>query len=125
MDKLNWEEFEAAVKHLKLGKATGPDGIPSEVYKFCPAIKNELFHLISFMWDEEVIPENLVTANFGMLYKNKGSRDDPSRYRCIALLNHAYKILSHILLGRLLGISDTFLQAGFREARGSSQCTEV
>ena len=56
-----------------------------------------------------------------MLYKNKGSREDPSKYRCIALLNHAYKVLSIILLGRLLQISDGFLkdwQAGFRETRG-------
>ena len=38
-DNLNWAEFNAAVNRLKLNKATGPDGIPAEVYKFCPAIK--------------------------------------------------------------------------------------
>ena len=75
------------------------------------------------MWDNEVVPANLVSANFRMLFKLKGSKEDPSRYRCIALLNHAYKVLSIILilLGRLLNISDSFLQdwqAGFREERG-------
>ena len=109
-DKITWTEFEDAVNHLKLGKTIGPDGIPSEVYKFCPVIKNELFYLLSFIWDEEVVPPSLVMANFRMLYKHKGSRDDPSRYRCLALLNHAYKVLSHILLGRLVGISDSFLK---------------
>ena len=41
---------------------------------------------------------------------HKGSCEDPSRYRCIDLLNQTYKILPHILLGRLVGISDSFLQ---------------
>ena len=110
MDKITWSEFELAIKHLKVGRATGPDGIPSEVFKYCPEIKNELFHFISYLWDEEVVPQDLVTVNFRMLYKKKDSRDDPSRYRCIALLNHAYKALSLILLGRMIGISDSFLQ---------------
>ena len=109
-DRISWQEFEEAVKRLKRGKATGPDGIPAEFFKFCPVIKNELFHLISFMWNEEVVPPSFVAANFRMLYKNKGSREDPSKYRCIALLNHAYKVLSIILLGRMVGISDTFLK---------------
>ena len=102
MDKITWSEFELAIKHLKVGRATGPDGIPSEVFKYCPEIKNELFHFISYLWDEEVVPQDLVTANCHMLYKNKGSREDPSCYRYIAL--------SLILLGRMIGISDSFLQ---------------
>ena len=121
VEKITWSEFEITIKHLKVGKATGPDGIPSKVFKYCPDIKNELFHFLSYLWDEEVVPQNLVTANFQMLFKNKGSCDDPSRYRCIALRNHAYKALSLILLGRMIGISDSFLQdwqTGFREARG-------
>lgn len=93
-DKITWEEFDKAVNRLKLGKETGSDGVPTEVFKFCPKIKNDLFGLISYIWDEEVVPTNVVTANFRMLYKNKGSREDPSKYRCIALLNHAYKVLS-------------------------------
>ena len=73
------------------------------------------------MWDKEAIPENLGVANFVMLYKNKGSSDDPTKYRCIGLLNHGYKILAHIILARLLKCSDAFLkdwQAGFRAKRG-------
>ena len=45
-----------------------------------------------------------------MLYKNKGSPNDPSKYRCIALLNHAYKILARIMLIRLTGSSEKFLR---------------
>ena len=39
VDKITWLEFETAIKHLKVGKATGPDGIPSEVFKYCLEIK--------------------------------------------------------------------------------------
>ena len=55
-----------------------------------------------------------------MLFK-KGSPDDFSNYRCICLLNHAYKILSAILMRRLTKECEKFLsdwQAGFRPARG-------
>lgn len=76
-DKISRVEFEAAVKRLKLNRVTGPDGVPAKVYKFCPRIKDELFGLISYMWDNEDVPPNMVTANFRMLYKNKGSREDP------------------------------------------------
>ena len=54
---------------------------------------------------------------------------DPSRYRCICLLNHAYKVLSNIiLLTRLTSSSDGFLhdwQADFRARRGCRDNTMV
>ena len=106
-----------AIKRLKIGKSPGPDGVATIVYKRCPLIRDELFRLLNFMWDEEVVPVSLATANFKMMYKHKGSSNDPSKYRCIALLNHAYKVLSYIILGRLMKTSDNFLQdwqTGFR-----------
>ena len=120
-DPLTRAEFDTAIKRLKTGKATGPDNIPAAVFKHCPLINDELFRLLRFMWDEEVVPQSMATAKFTMLFKHKGSKNDPSRYRCIALLNHAYKVLSYILLGRMLNPADGFLkdwQAGFREGRG-------
>ena len=56
-----------------------------------------------------------------MLFKNKGSSNDPSKYRCIGLLSHAYKVLSQCLLERLEIETATYLsewQAGFRKLRG-------
>ena len=120
-DPITRKEFDAAMKRLKTGKAIGPDGVPAAVFKNCPMIKDELFRLLQFMWNEEVVPQSMVTAKFTMLFKNKGSSDDPSKYRGLALLNHAYKVLSYILLGRLLSPSEGFLQdwqAGFRAGRG-------
>ena len=56
-----------------------------------------------------------------MVYKGKGSSDDMSKYRCICLLNHAYKLLSAVLLRRLAAECEAWLpenQAGFRRLRG-------
>ena len=120
-DPLTRAEFDVDIKRLKSGKATGPDGVLTTVFKNFPLIKDELFRLLRFIWGEEVVPKSLSTTKFTILFKHKGSSNDPSRYRCIALLNHAHRVLSYILLGRLLTPSEGFLQdwqPGFRESRG-------
>ena len=73
------------------------------------------------IWHKEQVPENLAVCIFIMLYKNKGSTDDYTKYRAIGLLNHAYKIMSTILLRRLVKECAAFFsewQAGFRAHRG-------
>ena len=55
-------------------------------------------------------------------YKGKGTANNPARYRCNALLNHLYKILSRrILLKHLISNSENFLndwQASLCPGRG-------
>lgn len=56
-----------------------------------------------------------------MIYKQKGSPNDPTKYRCIGLLGHAYKALSHCLLTRIENETGDYLsdwKAGFRQNRG-------
>ena len=119
---VNQIEFDKEVNGMSKHKATGPDGIPIEVFKASAAAKAMLKELISRMWVEEEVPESFGRAVFVMLFKNKGSSNDPSKYRCIGLLNHSYKVLSSILLGRIQAETDkNFLkdwQAGFRKHRG-------
>ena len=47
---------------------------------------------------------------FVMLFKNKGSKDDYTKYRVLGLLNHVYKTMSTstILLWRLMKECETF-----------------
>ena len=100
---------------------TGPDGIPAEVWKGSAVANRELFFFLQHVWDQECIPKSLVLCLFVMIYKNKGSRDDPDKYRALGLLNHSYKILSVCLLNRMMTETDWFLsewQAGFRSQRG-------
>lgn len=106
---------------MKNGKTPGPDGIPTEVWRHSEVAKSALYFFLKHFWDQECVPKTLVHCVFVMLYKNKGSRDDPSMYRAIGLLNHSYKILSVCILNRLVAETDWFLsewQAGFRSDRG-------
>ena len=120
-DSLTRKEFDDAINKMSDGKAVGPGGVPVEAYKYCPQLRDRLFKLIERIWTEERVPSNFAEAKFVMLFKNKGSPDDPSKYRCIGLLNHEYKVLTHIMLARMLMASDNALQdwqAGFRANRG-------
>ena len=42
-DTLTYEEFEKAVKRMKLRKATGPDGVPAEVWRNSALANRELY----------------------------------------------------------------------------------
>ena len=109
-DSLTREEFNNAVRRMKSNKAAGPDGIPVEVFKHSSEAKEAMFEFLQLVWENEKLPENFAQARFVMLFKNKGSSNDPSKYRCIGLLNHAYKILSLIILSRLMECSGNYLQ---------------
>ena len=71
-------------------KACGPDGIPVEVYKLSDPCREMLEQLVRKIWLSEEVPEEFGKAIFTMIFKNKGSSNDPTRYRCIGLLGHAY-----------------------------------
>ena len=45
-DLLTRKEFDKALMKMADGKAVGPEGIPIEAYKYCPANKDMLFSLI-------------------------------------------------------------------------------
>ena len=120
-DPLTEQAFVRALRKLKKGKACGPDGIPGEVFYSCENAAIELYKLLKTIWEREYVPPALVRASFIMIYKNKGSTNDLSMYRCIGLLPHSYKILSLIMLERIMNECADFLsdwQAGFRPERG-------
>lgn len=114
---LTEQAFVRALQRLKKGKACGPDGIPGEVFTSCESAARELFRILQMIWSQEYVPPALVRAAFIMLYKNKGSVDNPAMYRCIGLLPHAYKILSLVMLERIMSQCSDYLsdwKAGFR-----------
>ena len=115
------EEFDNAVDSMKKAKAPGPDGIPAEVWQKSQVAKDMLHDFLKKVWDTEKVPPNLALCIFIMMYKNKGSPDDCTKYRALGLLNHAYKIMSVMLLRRLVQECASFFsdwQAGFRPQRG-------
>ena len=121
VDNLTMEEVRKGVAKMKANRACGPDEIPVEVFQNCPKCMDLLINLIIKIWHYEEVPADFAQATFVMLYKQKGSSDDPTKYRCLAMLNHAYKILSQCLLARLEKETAAYLsewQAGFRSKRG-------
>ena len=80
-DEITHTEFEHAVNKMKKNKST--------VSSWVKYGKNK----------QEVSIELAVTVTvFIMIFKNKGYPEDYSKYRCIRLLCHAYKIMTIILL---------------------------
>ena len=120
-DEITRAEFEYAVNKMKKNKSTGIDGVPAEVWQRSAVAKECLFTFLSKIWQKEEVPVELAVAVFIMIFKNKGSSEDYSKYRCIGLLCHAYKIMTIILLQRLVAECSSFFsdwQAGFRQKRG-------
>ena len=120
-DVLTHAEVEQGIAKMRNGRACGLDKIPAELYKCCPECKQTLREILQKIWVTEEVPVTFARATFTMLYKHKGSPNDPTKYRCIGLLNHAYKVLSQCMLARLETETKGFLsewQAGFRKKRG-------
>ena len=67
-----------------------------------PTCKKEMFALVRAIWAQEHVPPDMVTGTFVMLFKNKGSKNDCTKYRMICLLPTAYKMVSTLLLHRLI-----------------------
>ena len=110
---------------MLIGKAPGPDAIPAEVYKEGgPALILKLTELFQSMWQKGEVPQQLKDASVVHLYKNKGSRQSCDNHRGISLLSIAGKILSRVLLNRLLLHLENGLlpesQCGFRAERGTA-----
>ena len=119
-------QFKTGLAKMSNDKATGPDRIPAKLYKQSPRCQTLLRQLIQKMWLEEEIPTAFARATFVMLRKNKGSTDDPTKYRCIGLLNHSYKVFNQCLLRRLESETASYLsewQAGFRRNRRDAGTT--
>jgi exonuclease III len=116
------EDLEICLEAREGNKSCGPDEIPTELYKCSAESKALLFALIKKIWVREDTPAAMVQGLFVHIFKNKGSQDDMTKYRCICLLNHAFKVMSAYLLLRTLrevGHNLDPSQWGFRKERGT------
>jgi hypothetical protein len=89
-------EIKIAIRKLKRYKAPGSDLIQAEG----EILHSEIHKLIMLIWKKELPlqrKESIVTP-----VHKKGEKTDCSNYRGISLLSTSYKILSNILLSRLI-----------------------
>lgn len=129
MDKLiNVEELLRALHHLKAGKAPGPSGLPSELWKLChdetkwtKPLDNPFLKTLLQTCNEIFIKgpsPDLSTSEIVSIYKD-GDRQDPGNYRGISLMETLLKVVCTIVTARVQSELDRTgrlirEQAGFR-----------
>ena len=115
-------EVELAVDKLKSHKSTGIDQIPAELIKAGGrTICLEIHKLTASIWKKEKLPEEWKKSIIVPIQK-KGDKTECSNYRGISLLPTTYKILSNILLSRLIPYAKEIIgdhQCGFRRNRST------
>ena len=95
-------EFELAIVKLKSHKSPGVDQMPSELIKAGGStIRCAIFKVIIAIWNKEELPGEWKESIIVPIHK-KGDKTDCNNYRGKSLLPTMYKILSNILLSRLI-----------------------
>jgi len=95
-------EVELAIDKIKSHKSAGIDQIPAELIKAGGrTICLEIHKLITSIWKKDELPEEWKESIIVLIHK-KGYKTDCNNYRGISLLPTTYKILSNILLSRLI-----------------------
>ena len=95
-------EVELAINKLKSHKSPGIDQIPAELIKAGGrTICLEIHKLFTSIWKKEKLPEEWKKSIIMPIHK-EGDKTDCNNYRGIILLPATYKILSNILLSRLI-----------------------
>ena len=123
-DPITVEEIKVALTKIKSGKAPGPDNIPPEALKADPdTTAKVMIDLLQSIWETEDIPEEWKKGLIVKLPK-KGDLSDVQNWRGIQLLSLPSKVLTRIILKRIMTAIDKSLreeQAGFRAGRS---CTD-
>ena len=85
-------EVEKAIKRLSSGKAPGADSIPTEVYAAGgPKLIESLTSLLTTMWTQEKLPQELKDASIIHLYKRAVPvKGIAALHACNARLLHAH-----------------------------------
>jgi len=116
-------EVELAIEKLKSHKLPGIDQIPADQIKAGGrTIRGAIHKLIIAIWNKEEMPEELKESVIVPIHK-KGDKIECNNYRGISLLPTTYKILSNILLSRLIPYAEEIMgdhQCGFRRNRSTT-----
>jgi len=115
-------EFELAIDKIKSHKSPGIDEIPADLIKAAGrTICLEIHKLITSIWKKEKLPEEWKGSLLAPIHK-KGDKTDCYNYRGISLFPTTYKLLSNILLSRLIPYAKEIIgdhQCGFRRNRST------
>ncbi|KAM3382190.1 hypothetical protein P3S68_007763 [Capsicum galapagoense] len=121
------EEVRQAVRRMRRGRATGPDEIPVEFWKFVgEAGLRWLTGLFNEIFKTAKMPEAWRWSTMIPLYKNKGDIQSCNNYRGIKLLSHSMKIWERVVevrQRRIVSISEN--QFGFMPDRSTTEAIHL
>ena len=114
-------EIQREISILKRDKAPGPDGLHPALFKEGgEVLVNSLTTILQKIWNENRIPAEWSSSTVIPVFK-KGARTSCENHRGISLVSVASKVLSGIILRRLMDYRERQIrenQAGFRPGRG-------
>jgi len=95
-------EIEIAIEKLRRCKSWSTDQMPVELIKAWDSVlHSEIYRHINPILNREELPQQWNESNILPIYKS-GNKTDSRNYRRISLLPTTYKIISSILLWRLV-----------------------
>ena len=120
------DKISKVIKNLDNNKAPGLDNITNTIIKLLePSLKILLHEIFNFSYENSYFPKRWKTAKIKMIYKNKGSKYDPTNYRPISLLPQFGKIFEKLISDKLYLWCDlnnilNKEQSGFRKGRSTN-----
>ena len=119
----SYEELTIALKHLRHGKAPGPDNIHAEFLIHAGVRAKEwLRKFFNKCLQTCKLPRIWRRATVIAILKPNKPKDDPKSYRPISLVCIPYKIVERLIYNRISPVIDPQLpqeQAGFRPGRST------
>ena len=111
VEDITLEEVNTAIRSMKNGKAPGPTGVNSEMFKLAgiPAAK-ELRNVFQQIMNTNSCPSQWMSSLTIALYKGKGDPLNCNQHRGLRLLDHGMKIFEKVLnnkLRKLISIDDS------------------
>ena len=115
-------KVKRALGSITTNKASGGDGIPAELFQILKDDAVKVLHSVcQQIWKTQQWPQEWKRSVFTPIPK-KGNDKECSKYRTIALISHASKVMLNILQVRLQQYINQELlgvQYGFRKGRGT------
>ena len=106
---INENEIEVAIDSLNSDAAPGSDGLTAQFYKiFKKLILTDLYEVFNNIFLKGKMPKTMREAIVKLLYK-KNDHKNIRNWRPISLLNTDYKILSKIIVNRLIPIFQNYI----------------
>ena len=116
------DDMIKAIDEVDRYSAVGPDKFAAMILKEC---KDELAFPLCLLWrkslDEGIIPHIFLLSTIVPIFK-KGNKDDPAKYRPVALTSHLIKVFERVLRDKMVAFMEEHNlisnnQHGFRKGR--------